>query len=293
MTGGKDANDELPIVRDHRRQWRDCLYVYPVIARRSRGLSIGVNLNPEKRCTFSCVYCQVDRRSRRELHSVDIETLRRELDLAIAEALGGGLWREERFAATPPELRRVNDIAFSGDGEPTCLANFGQAVQAAAEARRQARLESLKLIVITNASSLDQPQVAASLPILDANNGEIWAKLDAGTEAAFRRINRPKSPISLEEIVANITEIARGRPVVIQSMFFRAAGQAPPAEEVAAYCRRLQEIIQGGGRIKLIQVYSVARGPAEKNVSALSAEELEAICRVVRRALPGVAVESY
>jgi wyosine [tRNA(Phe)-imidazoG37] synthetase (radical SAM superfamily) len=293
MTGGKDANDELPIVRDHRRQWRDCLYVYPVIARRSRGLSIGVNLNPEKRCTFSCVYCQVDRRSRRELHSVDIETLRRELDLAIAEALGGGLWREERFAATPPELRRVNDIAFSGDGEPTCLANFGQAVQAAAEARRQARLESLKLIVITNASSLDQPQVAASLPILDANNGEIWAKLDAGTEAAFRRINRPKSPISLEEIVANITEIARGRPVVIQSMFFRAAGQAPPAEEVAAYCRRLQEIIQGGGRIKLIQVYSVARVPAEKNVSALSAEELEAICRVVRRALPGVAVESY
>ena len=35
-------------VRDHARTYQDFTYVYPVISRRSRGLSIGVNLNPDK-----------------------------------------------------------------------------------------------------------------------------------------------------------------------------------------------------------------------------------------------------
>ena len=46
----------------HDRAWRANRYVYPVVSRRSRGLSIGVNLNPDKACNFDCVYCQVDRR---------------------------------------------------------------------------------------------------------------------------------------------------------------------------------------------------------------------------------------
>lgn len=33
---------------EHPRHWRENRYVYPVISRRSRGLSIGVNLNPDK-----------------------------------------------------------------------------------------------------------------------------------------------------------------------------------------------------------------------------------------------------
>jgi wyosine [tRNA(Phe)-imidazoG37] synthetase (radical SAM superfamily) len=284
---------DMRVVRDHRREWRDCLYVYPVVARRSKGLSIGVNLNPDKQCTFSCVYCQIDRRLRRKLHSVDILTLRRELDLALGEAVGGKLWQERRFAATPAELRRINDIAFSGDGEPTCLANFDQAVEAAARARRQAGLEPLKLVVITNASALDQEQFRRALPILDANNGEIWAKLDAGTEEAFARINRPEVAISLRSIVDNIVEVARSRPVVIQSLFFRTAGQAPPEHEVEAYCRRLEEIVRRGGRIKLVQVYTIARKPAEKEVSALTASQLRAVARAARQAVPGIPVETY
>ena len=289
----QEPGGELPIVRDHRRQWRDCLYVYPVIARRSRGLSIGINLNPEKRCTFSCVYCQIDRKTRRDLHGVGIPTLRRELDAVLAEALSGHIWREARFAATPPSLRRVHDIAFSGDGEPTCLANFDQAVEAAAEARRLAKLESLKIIVITNASALDSPQVRRALPILDANNGEIWAKLDAGTEEAFQRVNRPHAPITLARIVENITDVARGRAVVIQSLFFRSAGQAPSGEKIEAYCRRLEEILGSGGKIKLVQVYTVARNPAERDVSALTAAELDAIAGTIRRTVKDIPVETY
>ena len=95
-----DTAQDSPI-RDHRRQWRDCRYVYPVISRRSRGLSIGVNLNPHKRCTFSCVYCQIDRGVDRGLHGVDVDILGAELRQALAACLSGRIWDEPRFAATP------------------------------------------------------------------------------------------------------------------------------------------------------------------------------------------------
>jgi len=284
---------DLPVTRDHRRQWRDCLYVYPVIARRSKGLSIGVNLNPDKRCTFSCLYCQINRRVRRDLQKVDMAILGKELELALAEATSGRLWQEERFAATPEALRRLNDIALSGDGEPTCLPDFDKAVEVAARARAKFNLTAVKIIVLTNATQFDQPQFHRALPILDANSGEIWAKLDAGTEAYFQRINRPCPGISLRKIIDNITAVARGRDVVIQSLFCRLRGRAPGAEEIAAYCQRLAEILAGGGRLRLIQVHTIARPPAERDVSALPDEKLQEIARTIRGALPGLCVETY
>jgi sulfatase maturation enzyme AslB (radical SAM superfamily) len=55
--------NSIAAVRDHSRAHANYLYVYPVISRRSRGLSIGVNLNPDKVCNFDCIYCEVDRRT--------------------------------------------------------------------------------------------------------------------------------------------------------------------------------------------------------------------------------------
>ncbi len=286
-------SDEMKVIRDHRRQWRDCLYVYPVISRRAMGLSIGVNLNPEKRCTFSCVYCQINRRIQRNLHHVDIEAVRRELAEAVQAVTSGDIWREDRFAATPEAFRRINDIALSGDGEPTCMTNFDQAVQAAADVRSQFGCEQLKIVVITNATQFGQPQFLRALPRLDENNGEIWAKLDAGTDEYFQKVNRPAPAITLDQIVAGIADVARGRPVVIQTLMLRLDGKLPTPEEIDAYCRRLRNIVDTGGRLKLIQLHTIARSPQEAFAATLSKDELNAIARVVRDALPDVAVNTY
>ena len=132
----RGSSDEASMIRDHRRQWRSCLYVYPVVARRSHGLSIGVNLNPDKRCNFSCVYCQINRGIRRDLHEVELSFLADELHMALDEAVSGRIWHEKRFFQTPEPMRRINDIALSGDGEPTCLGNFDQAVRIIIESGR-------------------------------------------------------------------------------------------------------------------------------------------------------------
>ncbi|MFP4054520.1 MAG: radical SAM protein [Phycisphaerae bacterium] len=292
-----DPQDHRPSsadpIRDHRRQWRDCLYVYPVVSRRSRGLSIGVNLNPDKRCNFACVYCQVDRHLPRNLRQVDLDKLRGELHIALDEAVSGTLWKRQRFAGVAPEMKRINDIAFSGDGEPTCLPDFDKAVRVAAESKWLFDCEETKIVVITNATQLRSEQVARALPILDENNGEIWAKLDAGSEEFFQRVSRPHPKVTLDEIVGNITHVAKGRPVVIQTLWMRLDGEPPAEQEVGAYIERLRGILDAGGQIKLVQIHTVARPPWEQYVRTLEEPDLRVIADRVSAALPQVPVDVY
>lgn len=278
---------------DHRRQWRECRYVYPVIARRSKGLSIGVNLNPEKVCNFGCVYCQIDRRTPRDLSGVDIAVLRRELRYALLEALSGNLWEEDRFADVPDELRRVNDIAFSGDGEPTCVPQLPEAVEAAAEVKRQLGLDDVKLILITNASRLAAEPFRRARPILDDNNGEIWAKLDAGTEETFQRVNRPAGGLTLEDIVQNILGLAVARPVVIQTLLLALDGQPPSQAELDAYARHVRGIVAAGGQVQFIQLHTVARTPADPSAQPLGREQLDEAGRYLAAAVQPVPVEVF
>ena len=285
--------DASKVIGDHRRQWRDCLYVYPVISRRSKGLSIGVNVNPDKNCSFACLYCQIDRTPRRKLTGVDLAILHDELHIAMEEIASGRLWSETRFAGVPHSLRRLNDIAFSGDGEPTCLANFDRAVATAVKAKADCHRPDIKLVVITNSTHFNSRQFLRALPLLDSGNGEIWAKLDAGTEEYFQRVNRPAPGLSLKKIVDDLAVVARGRPIVIQTLFARLDGHAPPPAEINAYIARLSHILDSGGAIKLLQVHTIARPPAESVVTALSNAELDALADVIGAALGDLNVETY
>ena len=109
-----------------------------------------------------------------------------------------------------------------------------------------------------------------------------------------------RSGIAFERILQNIAATARVRPVVIQSLFLKLHGNGPSVEEVSAYCDRLRDIVAGGGKIKLVQICTVARRamtevngvPAWQFVAALTDVEVDALADVVRQrtSLP---VESY
>jgi wyosine [tRNA(Phe)-imidazoG37] synthetase (radical SAM superfamily) len=278
------------IVRDHRRTFEDNLYVYAVVSRRSKGVSIGVNLNPDKICNFDCVYCQVDRKTPPVVRDVNVPRLLEEVEDMLELVTSGGLFEVERFRDTPPPLRRLNDIAFSGDGEPTTCPEFLEIVEAVSAIKKRHGLDAVKLVLISNATMFHRPLVQDGLRVLDANNGEIWAKLEAGTEAYYRQVDRTTIPF--QRILDNITEAAKNRPLVIQAMFLRMHDQPPSAEEQEAFSRRLSEITQAGGRITLVQVYTVARVPAESWVTPLTDAEVDAIVDLVRRCT-GLAAEAY
>jgi wyosine [tRNA(Phe)-imidazoG37] synthetase (radical SAM superfamily) len=264
----------------HERRFDENRFVYPVLSRRSRGLSIGVNLNPDKVCNFDCIYCQVDRTQQSETRFVEIDALLAELSDMLDFVASGEIYDTDKFRDTPPELRRLNDIAFSGDGEPTTYKNFDDIIAACAELKRSRGLDDVKMILITNASMFHRPHVQRGLQILDENNGEIWAKLEAGTEEYFKLVDR--TPIPFSQILDNIAAAAKMRPLVIQALFMRVAGEPPSQEELTAFCDRLNDIQRQGGRIKLVQVYTVARRPAESFVGPLADAEVDAIVTLVQ-----------
>jgi wyosine [tRNA(Phe)-imidazoG37] synthetase (radical SAM superfamily) len=266
--------------RNHVRQWKDHHYVYAVVSRRSRGVSIGLNLNPNKACNFDCVYCQVNRRIPASARRVNLKRLTEELDAILEAENDGSLYEDAPFNRLIPSERGVRDIAFSGDGEPTTFAHFEDAVCIAADARHRFGLDSAKLILLTDAACLEKPSIRAALSVLDQNNGEIWAKLDAGTEEYFKRVNR--SHVAFHRILANILEAALERPLVIQSLWSRIHGAAPPKDEIEAYCIRLNDLISNGGQIRKIQFHTVARDPAETFVSPLSNDELDRIAAIAK-----------
>src|SRR4051794_13560172 len=103
----------LPQHTQHSRRYEQNKFVYPVLSRRSRGISIGVNLNPDKVCNFDCIYCQVNRRSEAETRFVETERLLHELADMLDFVAGGDIWHDPQFRDVPAELRRLNDIAFS------------------------------------------------------------------------------------------------------------------------------------------------------------------------------------
>ncbi len=269
-----------PFFAAHDRSWRDNHYVYPVVSRRSGGISVGVNLNPDKACNFDCVYCQVDRSTPPAVRTVDLPRLSSELAATVTAVIRGDLFQDEFFRDVPVSHRRLNDIAFSGDGEPTTCPQFAAAVRIAAGIRRQFGLHEMKIVLITDAAYLHKPAVREALAVMDENNGEIWAKLDAGTEDYYRLINRPNVP--LQRVLDNILEAARTRPIVIQSLWMNVRGEPPPPAEIDAFAARIHDLITAGGQIKLVQVYTIARRTTEPWVTPLDDDRLHAIAQRVQ-----------
>lgn len=254
-------------------------FVYAVISQRARGLSLGVNLNPEKSCNFDCVYCEVQRGPARPERPVDVNALSVELARMLDLAAGGGLRELPRFRKFPADLLELKEVALSGDGEPTLCPNFDQAVEAVLRVRSQ-RPKFFKIVLITNTTGLFLPPVERGWRQL-AHEDEIWLKLDAGTQKHLERVNRPDH-VTLKNVMANILRIGRERPVVIQSLFPLLDGEEPGPEEIDGYVHRLQELIAGGAQIAMVQVYSAHRPAQNPNCCHLPLSNLSAIARRVR-----------
>ncbi len=275
-----EINSNWAAVQDHARHFSDFTFVYPVISRRSKGLSLGVNLNPDKVCNFDCIYCEVDRRLPGAVTEVDLRQMQDELAAMVRFAKDGGLAKEPKFDEVPWLTRDVKDIAFSGDGEPTMIKNFTECVQTVVEVQQLEGLDETKIVLITDAAGLDKADVKRGMEIMDAHNGEVWGKLDAGTEEYFKLVNR--SNVKFERILKNLEEAARGRPIIIQSLFLKVHGEIMSAEELKAYSGRLNDITETGGEIKEVHLYTVARPTPEQFATKLSEENLETMAETVR-----------
>ena len=75
-------------------------------------------------------------------------------------------------------------------------------------------------------------------------------------------------------VLENLIWSCQTRETVIQTLLMKVHGEPTPPQEIAQYVERLREILHAGGKIKLVQLYTVARGTTEAYATPLCAGEL-------------------
>ncbi|MGP8198245.1 MAG: radical SAM protein [Limisphaerales bacterium] len=261
------------------RNFLDNRFVYTVVSARARGLAIGINMNPDRRCNFDCVYCEVNRNLPVTEQKLDVAVMAEELDKTLLLVRSGRIREHAAYRGLRDDLLQLRHVALSGDGEPTQCPNFAEAIQVVVHLRARTPHAFFKLALITNGTGLDLRPVQKSLQYFTPDD-EIWIKLDVGTQDYMDRVNRSEVP--LEKVLENILLVGRRRPVVIQSLFPLAFGEEPLPQEIDAYISRLKELKNNGARISLVQIYSATRPIAHPDCGHMPLRKLSRISHRIK-----------
>lgn len=224
----------------------------PVFSRRL-GRSLGINLLPTtyKSCSFDCIYCQYDQTFDLTLSpkGADLPTTTQVLD-SVEKAL--------------KKPRSLDYLTFSGNGEPSIHPDFPSIVRGVKDIRDHLR-PNAKLAILSNSSSVMNPQVLSTLRLFDAP----MMKLDAGDEDTFRAINQPVESIHLEEIINGLKNIPN---LIIQSALIDGDISNVKGKAYKSWVAVLREIMP----IK-VHIYSTERPTSDDRVICVSPKKLEKI----------------
>jgi wyosine [tRNA(Phe)-imidazoG37] synthetase (radical SAM superfamily) len=156
----------------------------PVPSRRL-GMSLGVDLVPHKVCSLNCIYCECGATTR-------LTTARDEY-VPVEEVL------EElnHFFGHHPD---PDFITFSGAGEPTLNSRFGEVLSFIKREK-----PGIRTAVLTNGTLFSDPSVRRELLQADV----VLPSLDAATNVAFRKINRPPNHLTADTYIAGLIEFRK------------------------------------------------------------------------------------
>lgn len=250
---------------NHRRDLAGMTYVYPVVSRRAGGLSIGINLNPNNACNWRCVYCQVENLSRGAAPFLDLEQLRAELRAMLDAVVHGSFMQDH----VPIELRRLNDIALSGNGEPTTSDQLEEVMQIIDAVLREFELlNTIKVVLISNGSQAHKPKVQSALAMMAKLNGEVWFKLDRGDEDQIWAVNQIH--MSPERVLQQLKHTSHACPTWIQSCFFAWDGQEPNEQAIKNYLDVLAQARPDCPNVQGVLLYGVERPSMQAEAPRIS-----------------------
>ena len=253
-------------IRDHDRDAAHMTYVYPVVSRRAGGVSVGINLNPNNACNWRCIYCQVPDLKRGAAPLIDLKQLETELTAMLTDILQGDFMQTR----VPEGARRLNDIALSGNGEPTSAKEFPEVIQRIGRVmKRFALVGKIKLVLITNGSLISREPVQLGLKRLAKLGGEVWYKLDSAAPEGMARINNTRQ--SLKKTAEHLTLAASLCPSWVQTCLFALDGTPPSSAEQQAYLAFLSRLIAQGVKLKGVLLYGIARQSHQPEAPRLSA----------------------
>jgi wyosine [tRNA(Phe)-imidazoG37] synthetase (radical SAM superfamily) len=212
---------------------------------------------------------------------IDLAQLEAELRSFLTQTIQGD-WLQQHAHGLP-----VQDIAFSGNGEPTSAKEFGAVVAIVGKLLHEFNLTNkIKVRLITNGSLMQQKQVQQAITDMAAINGEVWFKVDSATGEGIAQINQVND--NIETVKRRLLQCAALCPTWVQTCWFGLDGALPSEEEFSAYLRFLDEVKE---HIAGVHFYGIARPsmqPAAVRLSALPMEQLEIYAEAIRKL--GIAV---
>ncbi len=266
-------NDSNLNSTDHSRDSAGLRYVYAVVSRRAGGVSVGINLNTDNACNWLCIYCQVPELKRGTAPPVDLALLEQELRGFLHDLLHGDFMQRR----VPEEVRRINDIALSGNGEPTSAGEFAQVIELVGKLKKELALPAdIKLVLITNGSLMHRKNVQQGLRQMAQLNGEVWFKLDRASAAGMQRINDTR--IGMNKVRENLAiAIACCPNTWLQTCWFALDGEPPGKQDEDDYLDFLSGLLRDNIKPQGVLLYTLARPSMQAEaprLDALSAEQL-------------------
>jgi wyosine [tRNA(Phe)-imidazoG37] synthetase (radical SAM superfamily) len=253
-------------VADHDRNSAALRYVYPVISRRAGGVSVGINLNPNNACNWRCLYCQVPDLVRGTAPPVDLALLETELRGFLNELLHGDFMQSR----VPEGARRINDIALSGNGEPTSAAEFSAVIELISRVRSELTVaDTVKTVLITNGSLLHRRDVQSGLREMAKIHGEVWFKLDRASAAGMLRVNDTHARI--DQVREHLIDSIAACPTWLQTCWFALDGEPPTRQDEDDYLEFVGGLLQEGHPLQGVLLYGLARQSMQAEAPRLSA----------------------
>jgi histidinol dehydrogenase len=278
-------------VDDHARDILGTSLVYPVHSRRSGGLSIGINLFPERKtCTFDCPYCEVfppdaaDSGSSVASGGIQGSGLGDRIPLRLERDL------HEFFDTIYPRSfapEPIRDLCISGNGEPTVSPHL-KACLGILESLRLRHPESLSdvpIVVITNSTGFLSSETCAILADSSARGKlDIWAKLDAGDRKTFGLMSG--SGYEFDEILSGLLAFSLKTPVIVQSMLCSVGDFTPDLREIRSRAGILAGLLEAKAMMRELHLYTLARPACHPGVRPLPDGAMLEAARVFASILP-------
>jgi len=243
--------------------------IYGPVGSRRIGLSLGINISPtdSKHCSFNCVYCHY---GWTKVLTLDLRT--QPTSIVNLDELA------EALEIYDCDCQLLDHITFSGNGEATLHPEFGRAVDIITAFRNRSAPQA-KTAILSNSSQVHRPEVRKAILKLDRR----LMKIDAGDEAVFRRVNRPPADFRFDAMVSGLKALG---DFETQSIFVDGSISNSDDAAVKSWLGVMLEL-----KPKAVQIYTLARPPADSEIKAVSRERMNAIFLQAKKA--GLPVTLY